>query len=284
EGGTVIVGTLTGSSATSTSLTGKTAVANLIGTIGDFTGTTGFTLNDGHDLTVAGALSGGPTVAITGSGTFGVAGSGVVAAIAVSVTNICAMSIAVLSNGTTIALKAASTDIPGVVTDGGGGAGGGTLSLTTTSGAITEGGTVIVGTLTGSSATSTSLTGKTAVANLIGTIGDFTGTTGFTLNDGHDLTVAGALSGGPTVAITGSGTFGVAGSGAVTATSVSVTNTGAMSIAGLVNGTTIALKAASIDIPGVVTDAARRAGGRTLSLTTTSGAITEGGTVIVGTL
>ena len=81
-----------------------------------------------------------------------------------------------------IALAAASIDIPGKVTDGGSG----TTSLVATTGTIAETGTLIAGTLSGSAAAAATF----ASAN-IGTIAGFTAATSFNLLDGSSLTVNG---------------------------------------------------------------------------------------------
>jgi filamentous hemagglutinin family protein len=69
------------------------------------------------------------------------------------------------------------------------------LSLTATKGGIAETGSLVVGTLTGSSVGPTSLTGT----NQVSALGDFTAPS-FTLNDGTNLTIAGTLT-APTILI-----------------------------------------------------------------------------------
>ena len=69
------------------------------------------------------------------------------------------------------------------------------LSLTATKGGIAETGSLVVGTLTGSSVGPTSLTGT----NQVSVLGNFTAPS-FTLNDGTNLTIAGTLT-APTILI-----------------------------------------------------------------------------------
>ena len=95
-----------------------------------------------------------------------------------------------------IALTADSISIPGLVSDGGAG----TTSLIATTGTISETGTLIAGTLSGSSGGTTSLTGATSTTNQIASLGTFTAQ-GFTLADGIGLTVSGAVNGGPSVTV-----------------------------------------------------------------------------------
>jgi hypothetical protein len=214
-GGTLSAGTLTGSAATSASLTASNAVA----TLGGFTATSGFTLMDVPALSVSGAVNGGTSVSITDSGALTVGGS---------------------VTGTTVALTAAGISIPGSVS--------GPTSVTlTSSGAITETGSLSAGTLSGSAATSASLTGTNSIA----TLGGFTATTGFTLMDVPALSVSGTVNGG---------------------TSVAITDSGALTVSGSVTGTTVALTAAGISLPGSVS-------GPTSVALTSGGAITETGSI-----
>ncbi|MEJ0018321.1 MAG: filamentous hemagglutinin N-terminal domain-containing protein [Acetobacteraceae bacterium] len=242
ESGTLVVGTLSGSSVGATSLLGATATANQIATLGDFT-SSGFTLRNGIDLSVAGTLDGGPSVTVLDSGTLTVASGGTVTA-------------------TSIGLTAADLAIAGLVSDGGAG----TTSLVATTGTISESGTLVVGTLSGSSVGATSLLGATATTNQIATLGNFT-SSGFTLRNGIDLSVAGTLDGGPSVTVTDSGTLTVASGGTVTA-------------GGTLTAGAISLTAANLVLSGRVSDG----GTGTTSLVATTGTISESGTLVAGTL
>ena len=68
-----------------------------------------------------------------------------------------------------VSLTADSMAITGEVTDGGAG----TVALIATLGTIGETGTLIAGTLTGSSTGGTSLTGATATTNKVAVLGNF---------------------------------------------------------------------------------------------------------------
>ncbi len=147
-----------------------------------------FTLNDGVDLSVPGALSAGSAATIIGAGTVSVAGT-------------IALSQALATSA--VALQGTTLTIAGLVSDGGAG----TTSLVASNGGLTQTGKLIAGTLSGSASGAASLTG----ANTITTLGDFSAA-GFTLSDGRDLTVAGAngVQGGPSATISDSGTLTVA--------------------------------------------------------------------------
>ena len=129
--------------------------------------------------------------------------------------------------------------------------GGGTTSLIATTGTISETGTLVAGTLSGSSAGTTSLSGATSTTNQIASLGTFTAQ-GFTLADGIGLTVSGAVNGGPSATVLDAGTLTVASGGSVTASAVSLT-------------------ANDIAIAGLVSDG----GGGTTSLIATTGTISE---------
>ncbi|HVC59379.1 MAG TPA: hypothetical protein VND19_03305, partial [Acetobacteraceae bacterium] len=161
ESGSVTSALLTGSAATSASLTGSNAVL----TLGNFTATTGFALTDMPDLSVTGTVSGGSAATITDTGTLGIAGS---------------------VAGTTVNLTGAGIGITGAVS------GPTSVTLTARSAGITETGTLIAGTLTGSSAGATTLAGATATANQIADLSNFKATS-LTLLDGESLTVLGPV-------------------------------------------------------------------------------------------
>ena len=161
----------------------------------------------------------------------GAIGDFIVTAGSFALTDSAALSVlGALTATKSVAITAPSIDIPGVVSDGGSG----TTSLIATTGSISETGSLIAGTLSGSAVTSADLIGT----NQIGTLGNFTAAS-FTLDDTAPLLVSGTLS-----------------------------------------APSIALTAASIDIPGKVTDG----GSGTTSLIATTGTIAETGTLIAGTL
>ena len=219
ETGRITTGLFTGSSAGSTSLTGT----NAIGTLSNFTAAA-FTLNDAEALSVAGVVDGGPTVTIAANGKLTVPGS---------------------IAGTLVSLTATAIDESGSL------AAPGTLSLVATAGGISTTGAINAGLLTGNTTGSASFTG----ADQIGTLGDFSAA-GFTLLNTPDLTVAGVLNGGSTVAIT---------------------DTGALSVTGGIAATNATLSADGIAISGIVTTPG------TLALVSGAG-IEETGSLQVGLL
>ena len=232
ETGTLIAGTLTGSSTGATTLTGATATTNQIATLGNFSAA-GFSLNDGKSLNVSGNVAGGTGATIVSNTLLTV--SGTVAASA-------------------IALKGANIALTGTVADGGAG----TVNLIATGGTIDETGTLIAGTLTGSSTGATTLTGATATTNQIATLGNFSAA-GFSLNDGKSLNVSGNVAGGTGATI--------------------VSNT-LLTVSGTVAASAIALKGANIALTGTVADG----GAGTVNLIATGGTIDETGTLVAGTL
>jgi hypothetical protein len=261
ETGTLIAGTLTGSAATSASLTGATTTTNHIGLVNGFTATSGFTLDGGVALAVGGTVAGGTNVTILDKG---------------------ALTIGGMVTATSVGLTADSITIPGNVS-------GAAVMLVGTVGAISETGTLVAGTLTGSAATSATLTGASATTNQVGTLNGFKAGNGFTLNDGTGLTVAGTLAGGPNATIVDTGALAI--NGAVTAAAVGLTansitvsgnvggnsaaldaTNGAIIINGAVSATAVGLTADGIVVSGNVT-------GNSASLNATNGAITINGVV-----
>ncbi len=232
ETGTLIAGTLSGNSTGAASLTGATATTNQVSTITSFTAA-GFTMNDGESLTVSGMLNGGTAATIADNALVSVTGTVTAAA---------------------ISLTGAAIAIPGLVTDGGAG----TVALIATGGTIDETGTLIAGTLSGSSTGATSLTGASATTNQIATLGTFSAAS-LTLNDGKSLGISGIVNGGTRATVTGSALVTVTGS--LTATAINLTGT-------------------AIAIPGLVTDG----GTGTVALIATGGTINEAGTLIAGKL
>ena len=221
ETGSLIAGTLSGSSTGATTLTGT---ANLVVTLGSFTAA-GFSLADTRSLAITGPLTGGTSAAIINGTPVSI--TGYVSASAVS-------------------LHGSSITISGTVTDGGAG----TVSLVS-GGTIGETGTLIAGTLTGSSGGATSLTGATPATNQVAVLGEFPAA-GFTLNDGESLVVSGIVSGG---------------SGAT------IADLGSLTIGGTIGATAVSLTATGIAISGEVTDG----GAGTVGMTATGGTINETG-------
>ncbi len=221
---------------------------------GFVSGLTGVSISATGDMFVAGTvISSAGAVAVADGGTLNIPGlvSGHTAAI-ISAGG--SLSVAGSVSAPAVSLTGASLSLAGVVTDGGAG----TVNLIATSGTINETGLLVAGTLTGNSPGATTLTGTIATTNQVATLGNFIAS-GFTLNDGEGLTVSGVLIGGPTARIT---------------SSLSLT------VGGAVAASAINLTAASIAIPGVVTDG----GAGTVSLIATGGTIDESGALVAGTL
>jgi hypothetical protein len=210
ETGTLVAGTLTGRSTGTTSLTGATTTTNAIASVGSFT-STAFTLNDGTALTVAGPVNAGSSATIFDAQALTVNGS--------------------LSSSSVIGLTGSLIAITNAASVSDGGAG--NTSLVATNGPITETGTLIAGTLTGSATGATNLTGATAGTNQIANLSNF-GATTLTLNDGASLTVIGPVKASSgSVAITGQGALTnnstiQAGSNATLLAATSITNTGSV--------------------------------------------------------
>ncbi|HTI80757.1 MAG TPA: hypothetical protein VL614_09955 [Acetobacteraceae bacterium] len=228
ETGTIIAGTLSGSAITGVTLTGANATANHIGIVSGLTAGSGITLDDGIDLTVTGLVSGGPRTTISDKGTLSVNGS---------------------VTGTAISLTGDSIAIPGVVN-------GSTVSLAGTVGSISETGTIIATSLTGSAATNAALIGLTPTTNKIGTLNGFTTQSGFALDDGISLNVGSTLSGG---------------------TAAAIVDAGALTVSGSIVAGTVSLTGSTIGMPGLVN-------GSAVTLLGTVGAISETGAIIAGTL
>jgi hypothetical protein len=230
ETGTLIAGTLSGGSTGATSLTGATPTANQVAAIDSFTGA-GFTLSDGVPLAVTGLLS-GPSVTIVDSGPISVTGA---------------------IEAASISLTGASISIPGLLTDGGSGP----VSLIASNGTINETGTLIAGTLSGSSTGATTLSGVAATANRVATVTQFSAAS-FLLNDGASLAITGPIAASGSVALTDAGNLTLGGASSITAGTVSLSDSGNATIAGVV----------------------RSAG--TVAIAT-SGAMTIGGSIVSGT-
>ena len=242
-GGSMTVGTLTGS-AGSAALGSAT---NAVTTLGAFTTTGAFTLVDGRALTVSGPLSAsaatlsvtggltlaapvttsGPlTLAATGainqtagaitaptltgsaaSAAFGSAGNAVTGLGAFTTTGSFALTDSVgLSVAGPVSTGSASFSVTGGLTLAGPVSATGALSLIA-SGAITEpGGPITAGTLSGSAANAA----LGNAANAVATLGGFTTTGAFSLVDGQNLNVSGPLS-ASSATLNAAGTLALAG-------------------------------------------------------------------------
>ena len=188
ETGSISTALLTGGAATGALLTGPNHVLAL----GNFNATTGFALTDTPDLTVTGTVNGGSAVTVTDTGALSIPGS---------------------VTGTTVNLTGSSIGISGMVS------GPASVTLSASAGSIAETGSVNTAFLTGSAATSASLTQP---GNLISTLGAFSTSSGFGLTDAAALVVA-----GPVI------DTGTASTLALT------TRTGGITLAGTVNATNI---------------------------------------------
>jgi filamentous hemagglutinin family protein len=238
-GGTLNAGTLISSNGVAGDAT-LTSATNAIGTIGMFNVTGNFALSSTGPLTVGGTLT-ASSIAISTGGTLTVSNS-LIATSAVSLT-------------------AGNIAIPGLVSDGGAGI----TSLIANAGTISETGTLIAGTLSGSATSGTAPQPVSLIgANSIGTLAGFTASD-FTLDDGTSLAVAGPLIAGTRATIVDTGAVLVSGTIAPPS--------GAAAMA-------VGLTAATIDISGLVSDG----GAGTTSLVANAGTIGETGTLIAGTL
>ncbi|MEJ0046315.1 MAG: hypothetical protein WDN04_09445 [Rhodospirillales bacterium] len=164
----------------------------------------------------------------------------------VTITDAGTLSVPGSITGSTTSLTGAALSLGGAVTAST------QLTLTATAGAIDEAGTIVTALLTGSATGSASLVG----ANQIAALGDFAAA-GFTLNDTPNLAVTGTVDGGATVTIA---------------------DTGALTVPGSITGSTTSLTGASIGIGGTVTAPTQ------LTLAATAGAIDETGTIITSLL
>ena len=169
-----------------------------------------------------------------------------------TITDTGSLTVASGISAASVGLTAAAIAIPGLVTDGGAG----TVNLIASGGGIAETGTLIAGTLTGSATGAANFSGTNTVA----TLGNFSAD-GFALTDTPNLTIGGST--------------GVQGGSSVT-----ITDTGSLTVASGVSAATVGLTATAIVIPGLVTDG----GAGTVNLTANGGGIAETGTLIAGTL
>jgi len=246
ETGTLIAGILSGNAMSSNAPQAVSLIGtNSIGTLAGFTAS-GFTLDDGTSLAVTGQLVAGTSATIVDTGALLVSGT-----------------IAPRSGTAAIAvgLTAATIDISGLVSDGGGG----TTNLIANAGTIGETGALIAGTLSGSATSGVVPQAVNLIgANSIGTLAAFTASD-FTLDDGTSLAVTGPLIAG---------------------TSATIVDTGSLQVSGTIEppsgsaAIAVGLTATTIDISGLVS----AGGAGTTSLVANAGTIGESGTLIAGML
>ena len=189
ETGTLLAGTLTGSAGTTASFIGT----NAIGTLASFSAPGGLTLTDGQDLSIAGAVSSTNGTVIVNDGGFALDLPGTIVASAAS------LSAASISLGGTLEVT-------------------GTAALIASTGSIGETGTLLADTLTGSAGTTASFTGT----NAIGTLASFSAPGGLTLTDGHDLSIAGAVSSNSGTVVVNDGGFALDLPGTIVASAASL--------------------------------------------------------------
>ena len=161
-----------------------------------------------------------------------------------------------------VGLTATTIDISGLVSAGGAG----TTSLVANAGTIGESGTLIAGMLSGSATNGDVLQAVSLLgaSNQIPTLGSFAASD-FMLDDGPSLIVTGPLVAGKSAAIVDAGALLVSG------TISPPPGTSAIAVG---------LTAATIDIPGSVSDG----GAGTTSSVANAGTIAENGSVMSGTL
>ena len=247
ETGALIAGTLSGSATSGVVPQAVNLIgANSIGTLAAFTASD-FTLDDGISLAVTGPLIAGTSATIVDTGSLQVSGT-----------------IEPPSGSAAIAvgLTATTIDISGLVSAGGAG----TTSLVANAGTIGESGTLIAGMLSGSATNGDVLQAVSLLgaSNQIPTLGSFAASD-FMLDDGPSLIVTGPLVAGKSAAIVDAGALLVSG------TISPPPGTSAIAVG---------LTAATIDIPGSVSDG----GAGTTSLVANAGTIAENGSVMSGTL
>ena len=247
ETGALIAGTLSGSATNGATPQAVSLIgANSIGTLAGFTASD-FRLDDGTSLVVTGPLIAGPSATIVDTSALRVSGT-----------------IAPPSGSAAIVvgLTAATIDISGLVSDGGAG----TTNLIANAGTIGETGTLIAGMLGGSATSGDALQAASLLgaSNKIPTLGSFAASD-FSLHDASSLTVTGPLIAGK---------------------SATIVDTGALLVSGTIappsgtSGIAVGLTAATINIPGSVSDG----GAGTTSLVANAGTIAENGSLMSGTL
>ena len=247
ETGALIAGTLSGSAMSGVTPQAASLIgANSIGTLAGFTASA-FTLDDGTSLVAAGPITAGTSATIVDTGALLVSGT---------------IAPPPGSGAIAVGLTAATIDISDLVSDGGAG----TTSLVANAGTIGESGTLIAGTLSGSATNGDALQAASLLgqSNRIPKLGSFAASD-FILSDGPGVTVTGPLIAGKSATIVDTGALLVSGSIAPPP--------GTSAIA-------VGLTAATIDLPGSVSDG----GAGTIGLVAKAGTIAENGSLISGTL
>ena len=148
---------------------------------------TGAITQPGGSIVVGNVIANGGSVTLTNAGNAFTSASGSAAG-AFSLTDGSALALGNVAAGSAETILAPVLTIPGTQQAP-------LLSLTATKGGITGTGSLVVGTLTGSSVGATQLIG----ANQLATLGNFSAS-GFALADGTNLTIAGTLT-APTISI-----------------------------------------------------------------------------------
>ena len=226
--------------------------ASLAGTagIGGTSGDVSLT-NNNTVATLVGFNDSGFNFTLTDTGPLSI--SNTVAANSATITDNNALTINGTVTATAVSLTGSSISIPGDVN-------GGLVGLFGTLGAVTESGTLIATTLTGSAAAAANLIGATTTIDQVPTIANFSAS-GFTLDDGVAVNVAGTLSGGSSATILDSSNIAVLFGGSLTAGAISLTGS-------------------NVTIGGLSSDG----GAGTTKLVATGGTVGVTGTLIAGAL
>ena len=238
QNGSLIAPILTGSAASTVNLLGSTATANQVATLASFTAR-GFTLRDGEALDVTGPVNGGPSASIVDAAALTVDGN-VISTAAVSLT------------GSSVTING-----DGYVSDGGAG----TTSLTASAGAITETGTLVAGTLSGSATGAASLTGASASTNQIANLSNFSAAS-LTLQDGVSLATVGAVTS--------------------TSGAIAITTQGALTNSSAIQAATSATLTAGTGVTNTASGSVVAQGG-VASLTASGGALSNNGLIQAST-
>jgi filamentous hemagglutinin family protein len=225
---------------------------NLVNTLDGFATQTGFTLDNGQNLTVLGPVTDGASVTLNVVGNLTLSG------------DITAPDIA-LTGSTAIAQTAGTVDAAQVLT-----LGGGSVSQ--------SGGTVEGGALTGNVTGSVALGDAGGVA-AFNTLGAFTSVTGFTLDNNQSLAVVGPVTDGAQIALSAIGNLTL--SGDVTSPFITLFGSAIVQTAGTVDAATaLALDGGNVSQTGGTMEAGLLIGNVTGSVALGSG----GGAAAIATL
>ena len=238
--------TISGPITTGGTATGAVSLLTNIGTI------------SGAGIITTGTLGGSAATTVNLSGANLIGSLGSFSATGFTLNDATPLTVGNTLSAAAVSLTAPGISITGEVTDGGAG----TVALFANVGSITESGTLIAGTLSGSAVAAISLLGATPTTNSIANLGSISGAS-LTLDNNPDLTITNNVS------LTGS---------------VSLTDNGSITIKAsqTLSGTAVALSGGGIVIDGVVTDG----GSGTVSLISSldNGISEFTGTIIAGTL